>query len=42
MDMYRMETLLNDGYTWEEARDKLEQWADDLYDYLRDREMDGD
>ena len=40
MDMYRIETLLDDGYTWEEAWDKLEQWADDLYDYYRDQEFD--
>lgn len=40
--MKSIDDLLDDGYTWEEAWDKLEQWADDLYDYLRDREMDGD
>ena len=32
-----MQQLLDDGYTWEEAWDRLEQWADDASDYFRDQ-----
>lgn len=31
--------LLADGYTWEEAEDRISDYAEDLVDAARDREV---
>jgi len=31
--------LIEDGYTWEEAEDRISDYAEDLVDYARDEEV---
>lgn len=40
MQMRELNSLLQSGYTWEEAWDALESAAEDAYDYSRDDEPD--